>query len=174
MLGNAILSVIPYINPDWKPPTAVTYIEGALTLAGCCFFLISSFLSWLEALNADRQGCFGWKQEEVASTDATVAGAEPGRRTRLVPDWNCIHKRNNYGNLFRESSDKDKYSSSHRYVAVTSNHNSGGFDSDDKTQWRWLPGEFQLSGRNRNSIFSPARPSISFAFHGRLRLVNFC
>lgn len=132
LLSNAVLSAIPYIDRSWTPPQAITYIEAALTLVGCCFFSISSFLSWLEALNADRQGCFGWKEEEVSSTDATVAGAELGSRTRLVPDWNCIHKRNNYSNLLHdESKDKHQYSN---MSGSTANASENG-----TSHWRWLP-----------------------------------
>ena len=61
LLLNAVLSAIPYINPNWRLPPEMSYVEAALTFAGCFFFLISSFLSWLEALNADQQGCFGCK-----------------------------------------------------------------------------------------------------------------
>lgn len=136
LLGNAVLSVIPYINPSWKPPQEIIYVEGALTLAGCCFFLLSSFLSWLEALNADRRGCFGWKMEEVSSQDATVAGAELGGKTRLIPDWNCIHKRNNYSNLFNDSNDKDEYDSANEHDHSTSTGNGKG----SKAEWRWFAG----------------------------------
>lgn len=143
LLVNAVLAVMPYASPQWVPPAALIYVEGSLTFAGCCLFLLSSFLSWVEAVNAKHRGCFGWKREHISYLDVTESRIEHGAATRIVPDWNCVHRTHNVANIFQYSNHRDaeeSEGSTDNLFGIVKTKDS----SQDKDQWRWFPTKREL------------------------------
>lgn len=140
LLINAILSIIPYSDPRWVQPTGLALGQGILAVVGCCFFFVSSFLSFVEAVNANRRGCFGWRREHMSYHDANDASLEHGAVTRMVPDWDIVRKTNNFGNLFGHSSHSDAENRSTDNLCGASTKDSG----QDKNQWRWFPTNREL------------------------------
>lgn len=134
LLVNAVLALMPYSDTTWRKPPGIYIAEGVLTVVGCCLFLISSFLSFLEAANSNRRGCFGWKRQHISYHDATDSDIEHGGSTRMVPDRRCAHRTNNFGNLFRKSDNSSKKLSG-------SKTNDSSVDQD---QWRWFPTNYEL------------------------------
>lgn len=131
LVTNAILSFLPYANPNFQPPQWITTLEGVLTLIGCALFLTSSSLGFIEAVNQDRRGCFGWKQESAVEDESS--GAVESEDTTLVPDWSKIFRRNSISNLFRR--DDEKSAQDGETTPLVSKP-----DSDQKSQsWQFFP-----------------------------------
>ena len=131
LVDNAILSVLPYAKPDFQPPGWVTTLEGVLTLVGCSLFLTSSSVSFVEAVNQDQRGCFGWSQEP--STTATSSGALESDSPTLIADWSKISRRNSITNLLW--CNEDRCNGNGETSPLVPKH-----DADNRgASWRFLP-----------------------------------
>lgn len=90
LVVNAFLSLLPRLNTDIQLSPKTTIIQAWLTFLGCTLFLISSSMSYLEAVNASKDGCFGWSAEQTApESSGNNEGLGIGETTRLVPDEQC-------------------------------------------------------------------------------------
>jgi hypothetical protein len=131
LVTNAILSFLPYANPNFQPPGWITALEGVLTLVGCALFLTSSSISFIEAANQDQRGCFGWKHESSAQSASSEAVQSDS--TTLVPDWCKISRRNSIANLFRGSNKQDEMNGDRTPLL-------GKHDCDNSApSWRFFP-----------------------------------
>lgn len=90
LVVNASLSVLPLLDPGIQLSRKAVIAQACLTFIGCTLFLTSSLLSWLEAVNANREGCFGWSTEQTVHGSSDYnEGMALGITTRLVPDESC-------------------------------------------------------------------------------------
>lgn len=141
LLINSVLSVIPEANHGWVRPSGLAIWQGILSVVGCFFFLVSSFLAFVEAVNANRRGCFGWKRQHISYHDMDEAGLESAAgATRLVPDWNIVRETNNFGNLFRNFTRSGGADLSTDNLFGADTKDSG----QDKHQWRLFPTNREL------------------------------
>ena len=157
LVANAFLSFLPYAHPSFKPPDSIYIVEGILSLAGCTLFFVSSFLTFIEAVNQNRRGCFGWKREEVwiknTAEDELDDGVERGPVTRVVPDWdNCVHRRNGWTTLFQNHSNESKKeaiaqnatSDDDNMNEMTAKYVSRHKHIKDREPWMWLPSSHEV------------------------------
>ena len=136
LVTNSILSFLPYANPSFQPPEWITTLEGVLTLVGCVLFLTSSSMSFIEAVNQDQRGSFGWKQESSNQSDSSHAVESEG--TTLVPDWCKMSRRNSIANLFRGSNNQDDMNGER--TALLGKH-----DCDSRApSWRFFPSMHEI------------------------------
>lgn len=90
LLVNAFLSVLPRLNSDIQLPPQATLAQSILTLLDCTLFLTSSLPSYLEAVNTNKESCFGWSPEQTAASSSSENGdLGLGVTTRLVADEGC-------------------------------------------------------------------------------------
>lgn len=130
---NAFLTFLPYEASQSGPSSFVTYVTGVLTSFGCVLFLISSTLAFLEAVNANKDGCAGWKVERVSLKedryfDEPVSG-EDRESTRVVPDGHCEHHHSNKSRVLGGPSSGRKQPPKTSY---------------DDYSWKWLPSAYEL------------------------------
>jgi hypothetical protein len=157
LVANAFLSFLPYAHPSFKPPDSIYIVEGILSLIGCTLFLASSFLTFIEAVNQNRRGCFGWKREEVwiknTAEDEMGDGVERGPVTRIVPDWdNCVHRRNGWTKLFQNDSNEPQNevnaqnasSDDNNIKEMAAKYVRRHKHVKDREPWMWLPSSHEL------------------------------
>ena len=90
LVVNAFLSLLPRLRHDIQLSSGATMAQAWLTFLGCTLFLVSSSLSYLEAVNANKDGCFGWSPEQTApESSGNNEGLGIGETTQLVPDEQC-------------------------------------------------------------------------------------
>ena len=148
LVANAFLSFLPYAHTSFKFPDSIYIVEGILSLIGCTLFLFSSFLTFTEAVNQNRRGCFGWKREEVwiknTAEDEMDDGVERGPVTRIVPDWDsCVHRRNNWqAQLFQKDDSEPKDGDNSR--EMTAKYVKRHKQIKDREPWMWLPSWHEL------------------------------
>ncbi len=86
---NAFFVWLPLQLPSSEFPGEIANAGGISAFVGATIFEIGSVLLMIEAVNENREDCFGWAVEEVLE--------ERGLR-RLRPDG-CRHHHHNKGNL---------------------------------------------------------------------------
>lgn len=94
---NAILTMLPYTNPDQVSATMpLYYVQSLLGAIGSSLFFVGSLTSFSEAVNTNRRGCFGWKLQRVTQPDTMDTSVEDAGVTLLVPDGRCRHHHDSY------------------------------------------------------------------------------
>ncbi|CAK3918443.1 Hypothetical predicted protein [Lecanosticta acicola] len=90
---NGFFSLFPLLNPAIRFPGEVLYGGGITAFIGVAVFEVGSCLGLLEAVNANRTGCFGWA---VAHLFSPVGGSA----STISPDREgCTHHHQNRSNL---------------------------------------------------------------------------
>ncbi|KAK3701837.1 hypothetical protein LTR37_015259 [Vermiconidia calcicola] len=132
LIANAILSFLPYHG--WKPPDGITYVEAALTLVSTGLFLIGSTLTYLEAVNVNRGGCFGWKLERITHSETDKSIVEKGAGTNIAPDdAHCEHHHSQQTNLVGRPRGSARDQSKLESIEAPNG------SSADKPSWRFFP-----------------------------------
>jgi len=91
---NAFFVWLPLVQPDTEFPNEILVGGGVTAFLGATIFEIGSILLMFEAVNENREGCFGWALERVFS------GGNPEDRFRIRPNNDrCIHHHTNRKNL---------------------------------------------------------------------------
>lgn len=75
-VANGVVSVLQTTSQD--PPQALQLANTWVAFAGASIFFIGSYLLFLEAVNANRGGCFGWAVERIVAGGRSSAQVKPG------------------------------------------------------------------------------------------------
>ncbi|KAI7262942.1 hypothetical protein KC345_g9282 [Hortaea werneckii] len=157
---NAFFALLPFTNPKTEFKGEVLYGGGITAFIGATVFEIGSVLLMLEAVNADRTGCFGWAVERYY--DGTFRGhgsddcSERGV-VRLVPHA-CGH---------HHANGKDPVGSA---TPTTTNDNEGdaaakplsnAASSSDRS-WTWWPSMQELRTHYTHDIGFIACSALTF------------
>lgn len=86
LVVNACLSFVPFISTQVKLPISILYLEGILSVMTCGLFLTGSVFHFLEVVNANRGGCFGWKLKQSSYSESTESIVEKGAHIHTTPD----------------------------------------------------------------------------------------
>jgi hypothetical protein len=138
----------PLQNPSSEFPDEVYSAGGITAFIGATIFAFGSVLLFIEAVNENREGCFGWAIERM------VSGTSKGQ-LRVVPDRAaCRHHHTNRGNLVGkgggvridhagndEENPKDRHSTTPG--SNDSNDDAGVSPQElppqDDRAWTWFP-----------------------------------
>ncbi|KAI7498931.1 hypothetical protein KC367_g4877 [Hortaea werneckii] len=141
---NAFFALLPFTNPKTEFKGEVLYGGGITAFIGrATVFEIGSVLLMLEAVNANRTGCFGWAVERYY--DGTFGGSHgsdccPERGiVRLVPHA-CGHHHANGRNLVGGAAPATTNGSEVNAAAKPLPH--GAFPSE--RSWTWWPSMQEL------------------------------
>ncbi|KAI7352415.1 hypothetical protein KC354_g12000 [Hortaea werneckii] len=141
---NAFFALLPFTNPKTEFKGEVLYGGGITAFIGrATVFEIGSVLLMLEAVNADRTGCFGWAVERYYErTFGASHGSDycPERGiVRLVPHT-CDHHNANGRNLVGGAAPATTNGS--EVNAAAKALPNGAFPSD--RSWTWWPSTQEL------------------------------
>ncbi|KAH8732492.1 hypothetical protein GQ44DRAFT_697717 [Phaeosphaeriaceae sp. PMI808] len=95
---NAFFVWLPLVRPDTVFSNEELYGGGITAFIGATVFEIGSILLWLEAINENKAGCFGWAVEQA------FAYEEQGEQEQgiLRPSYaHCTHHHSNKRSLIR-------------------------------------------------------------------------
>lgn len=101
---NSFFVFLPLIQPSSSFHNEVLVGGGVTAFIGATIFEIGSILLMLEAVNENREGCFGWAVEKAY--EEHIGLTEAGQRTgsKVVPkDQACTHHHRNKKNLVGNS-----------------------------------------------------------------------
>ena len=131
---NAFLSFLPFMKQSYKLPNSMVYTTAALTVFGCTLFLTGSLLSFFEAVNADRKGCFGWKVHRISYIDFADVRNQSRNLIQITPNGQCIHHHGTEGSIFghQEAVDSTGSEEAVRYISTNDNPAKG-------ESWRLFP-----------------------------------
>ena len=132
---NAFLVWLPLVKPSTEFKNEILVGGGVSAFIGATVFEIGSVLLMLEAINENRQGCFGWALQKAFS-----ATGEEGN-TEVIPDQDtCSHHHTNRKNFIGKGSvnetPKDGHSSSSESNSPTSKSAKTCSVGDS---WQWSP-----------------------------------
>lgn len=97
---NAFFVWLPLVQPNTEFNNEISVGGGVSAFIGATIFEIGSVLLMFEAVNENREGCFGWALEQVAGS--ALAG-----RIRVRPDKDgCRHHHTNKQNFVGKGSVK--------------------------------------------------------------------
>lgn len=131
---NAFFVFLPLLKPSTTFDGEILYGGGITAFIGATIFEIGSVLLMLEAVNENREGCFGWALEEAlegwTSHDAAggVDGGRKGGRLRIARA-SCSHHHPNKKNLVGKGS----------IAPSTSDHKPTDGDAAPERSWTWFP-----------------------------------
>lgn len=112
---NGLFTFLPLAKPSWAFSDEALIGGGVTAFVGTCVFEIGSVLLLLEAVNTNREGCFGWAVQQ--------AWREGHMVWRFVPDLErCSHHQHYHKSLLGP------------YPGV-----EGGEKAVDKRYWSWCP-----------------------------------
>jgi hypothetical protein len=125
LVANAFLSFLPMVQQKFQSPRGLIYLQAALSFLGSACFVCASSLAFLEAINAQKGGCFGWKAQQLSYADSDDTNVEAEFITRLTPDGQCEHH----------------HSSTRRAFGYTkaSEDEERGVEHDEEDVWVWFP-----------------------------------
>jgi hypothetical protein len=75
-IANGFTSVLQTSTQD--PPNGLKLANTWIAFAGASIFFLGSYLLFLEAVNANRGGCFGWAVEHIVKGGQLSAQVAPG------------------------------------------------------------------------------------------------
>ena len=138
---NAFLVWLPLVKPSTEFKNEILVGGGVSAFIGATIFEIGSVLLMVEAINENRQGCFGWAVQKAFSTSGEDGG------TQVKPDQDtCSHHHSNKKNFVGKGSVAK---------ALHDNHSSSP-DSNGPTSklanlqsvgdsWQWFPTRHDLT-----------------------------
>lgn len=133
-VANGFLSLLPHAMSQYHSPPGAAYVQATLSIFGSMLFVYARFLSFTEAVSANRDGCFGWKAHSIAYVNETDNSTVRGSMTSLSPDKDaCQHYHSDKSRLFGhrdQSWDGDDVEKAMERATRPSSHIQS---------WRWLP-----------------------------------
>ena len=132
---------LPQVDPKSEFKDETLTAGGVTAFVGATVFEIGSVLLMLEAINEDREGCFGWALQKV------LVGANKRVMLKVVPDPNgCRHHHTNENNLVGKPSIKPSVGTGQEGVEIVTPGNAAQIDqeieeSKDQLEkaWQWWP-----------------------------------
>lgn len=133
---NGLFAFLPFVQPSWSFHNETLVGGGVTAFIGASIFVVGSVLLLLEAVNENREGCFGWAVEQAYSDHLVV--------WRLRPDSNaCTHSHSSKGSFLGKS---------HVTIGTPQVTQSPTISSDDEKQmddglkrsWSWCPSWYEL------------------------------
>ena len=122
---NSFFAWLPLVRPDTEFPGEVVVGGGWTAWVGATIFELGSVFLLLEAVNADRAGCFGWALEDAVED----VGGRGHRVTRVRPRRTaCRHHHSNRRNLLGPGA-----------TAASADGSADARASDDRRAWQWVP-----------------------------------
>ncbi|KAF2871989.1 hypothetical protein BDV95DRAFT_493446 [Massariosphaeria phaeospora] len=93
---NAFFIWLPLVKPETEFTNEVLYGGGISAFIGATIFVLGSILLMMEAVNANRSGCFGWALEQAFSHETENGLTD----YRVKPSGShCTHHHSNKRNL---------------------------------------------------------------------------
>jgi hypothetical protein len=117
-IANGFTVLFPTIGKDSSQ--AVSNASSWSALAGASLFFLGSYLLFLEAINANRNGCFGWAVERTIKGRGPEAEVHPGE---------CQHHHYREKERLENSNDEEASESSHS-AQVSDNQDDDAQDDD--------------------------------------------
>lgn len=97
---NSFFALLPLIRPSSTFHNEVLVGGGVTAFIGATIFEVGSILLILEAVNENREGCFGWAVETAYEEYSNRAEKGKGCALKIVPkDQACTHHHRNKKNL---------------------------------------------------------------------------
>jgi len=130
---------LPLEKPSTEFSTEVLQGGGVTAFIGATIFEIGSVFLFIEAVNENREGCFGWAIEQMLEG--------PQKQWRLIPDENaCRHHHRNRGNLVGKHSESREvdHSSSHAATDLEGPSTSPSKETEQSKSWTWIPGWYDF------------------------------
>ena len=136
---NAFFVWLPLVQPGTEFNNEIVVGGGVSAFIGATIFEIGSVLLMFEAVNENREGCFGWALERV------IGGGLSGK-IRLRPDRRgCAHHHTNRKNLAGKATIEGPSASSGSLES-----SAGDVEKAETTQiagraWEWFPSWHELT-----------------------------
>ncbi|GAB7351450.1 hypothetical protein MBLNU459_g2113t1 [Dothideomycetes sp. NU459] len=134
---NAMFVFLPDVAPSSAFKDEVLTAGGVTAFIGATIFEIGSVLLMLEAINANREGCFGWAVEQ-AYEEHRERERSKTRAWRIRPDGaSCTHHHTNRSNLVGKPRVSDS-------TAGPSSSDPEKQAVDSGKSWSWYPSMYDL------------------------------
>lgn len=140
---NAFFVWLPLANPGTEFHSEILTGGGVSAFVGATIFEVGSLLLMIEAINENRQGCFGWALERAISGENGAEG-----KIRVRPDKSsCEHHHSNKKNFVGKGSVDGPSAADSSGSSGSSTGEVGkqaNTDSPDRT-WQWFPSRYDLT-----------------------------
>jgi hypothetical protein len=136
---NSFFVFLPFIRPSSTFHNEILVGGGVTAFIGATIFEVGSILLMLEAVNENREGCFGYAVEAVYEEYAAKAETGKGSNLRIVPkDHACTHHHRNKKNLV------GKPNSALSHTTTLASNTDKQEQSTEANSWVWFPSWTEL------------------------------
>ena len=142
---NAFFVWLPLVKPSTEFHNEILVGGGWTAFIGATIFEIGSVLLMIEAINENREGCFGWALERAIS-----GGEEEDEKIRVRPKkGRCRHHHSNTKNLVGKGFSADSHPLP--YSSGSSASSAGNVEEEAKPSgppnraWQWFPSRYDLT-----------------------------
>ena len=153
---NGFFSYLPLAQPSTEFNDEVLTGGGVTAFIGATVFEIGSVLLMFEAVNANREGCFGWALERVFVGDGAGKGNQHGgasnggsggEKIRVTPDkGGCAHHHTNKGNLVgKPKIERAEGDLRKDIIDVGEDEKEDENESETERAWQWFPSLHDLT-----------------------------
>lgn len=139
---NAFFAYLPLVDPKTEFHDELLYGGGISAFIGATIFEIGSVLLMFEAVNENREGCFGWALERVVSGDH----GDKGKIRVRADKGRCTHHHTNRNNLVGKGKIEAVGTASPSGTIDSSGEKVDGFvqDTNIGRGWVWFPSWHEL------------------------------
>lgn len=153
---NAFFVWLPLVKPGTEFHNEILVAGGVSAFIGATVFEIGSVLLVIEAVNENREGCFGWALERVVSRDDDDGEKEEEEgKVRVRPDTSgCRHHHSNKKNVVDKPSVAEHSSAPYTSGSSSTPSPSSSPSSSPRTTqkqgdpdraWQWFPSRHDLT-----------------------------
>lgn len=133
---NGLLVFLPFVQPSWTFHNQVLVGGGVSAFVGATVFQIGGILLLLEAVNENREGCFGWTVEQIYQEHH--GQNRPNVVYRFKPNLGaCRHHHHNKKSLLGTPQ-------SAAASPMRSDAESQVSGSKSQRSWSWCPSWYEL------------------------------
>jgi len=133
---NSFFAFLPLLKPSTEFHNETLVGGGVTAFIGATIFEIGSVLLMLEAINENREGCFGWAVEKVYNEYFSGTKNHHGGGWKIVPDEkSCTHHHRNKKNLVGKP---------HNIPQTSNDADSEKQTTGTNKSWIWCPSWVEL------------------------------
>jgi hypothetical protein len=159
---NAFFVWLPLVQPTTEFPGEIAVAGGWSAFLGATIFELGSVLLMIEAVNANRTGCFGWALEQVVEDlegEKTKIRAKPGGcEHHHVNRKNFVGQGPAEGALSKPTTEENTAKASASQPSLDNNATSS-----DRRTWQWYPSWHDLK---KHYLFELGFLACSFQMFG--------